>query len=164
MKIKWACHHPIKTKRARRQYKINFVNETSLCKGALPPKVDLRPNMPPIVGFGSGSCSSTADALCTAVEFFEMKMGKRWKPSRLFVQYNERLWPGPKEAQKYGVCSEFSWPFDPALAAVPPHVSCYLQRKAVQAQSIPSETLVIKTVLDAGMPQSCKCGRAVLVR
>jgi hypothetical protein len=133
-------------------------------KGALPPKVDLRPNMPPIVGFGSGSCSSTADALCTAVEFFQMKMGKRWKPSRLFVQYNERLGMGSKEVphiwdaiaslQKYGVCSEFSWPFDPAMAAVPPHVSCYLglSNKAVHTQSIPSSTPVIKKVLDAGMP------------
>jgi hypothetical protein len=57
------------------------------------------------------------------------------------------------------------------MAAVPPHVSCYLglgplaKHKAVHAQSIPSSTPVIKTVLDAGMPivVGIKGGRAVLV-
>src|SRR2546423_725739 len=56
---------------------------------ALPPKVDLRPQCPPVYDQGQlGSC--TANAIGAALQFNQMKQGeKAFAPSRLFIYYNE---------------------------------------------------------------------------
>jgi C1A family cysteine protease len=58
---------------------------------ALPPKVDLRPNCPPIYDQGQlGSC--TANAIGAALQFNQIKQGEQaFTPSRLFIYYNERV-------------------------------------------------------------------------
>ena len=62
---------------------------------ALPPRVDLRKDCPPIYNQGKlGSC--TAHAIGAAIEFDQMK--QQWPeifiPSRLFIYYNERVMEG----------------------------------------------------------------------
>ena len=66
--------------------------------GTLPPKVDLRPNCPPVYDQGElGSC--TANAIGAAIQFEQMKQGvKAFVPSRLFIYYNERAIEGTIES------------------------------------------------------------------
>src|SRR5262247_4283203 len=58
---------------------------------ALPSKVDLRPQCPPIYDQGQlGSC--TANAIGAALQFNQIKQGEQaFTPSRLFIYYNERV-------------------------------------------------------------------------
>ena len=58
---------------------------------ALPPKVDLRPECPPVYDQGQlGSC--TGNGWAGAVEFLFKKQGLQdFTPSRLFIYYNERV-------------------------------------------------------------------------
>src|SRR5437763_8033138 len=92
---------------------------------ALPPRVDLRPNMPPIEDQGQlGSCTSFAIAGAVRAELL-----KQGEPdvavSHLFVYYNERdvegtvasdagaeLRTGLKVVGTLGVCPEAEWPYD----------------------------------------------------
>src|SRR6059058_539726 len=62
---------------------------------ALPTRVDLRRQCPPIYDQGQlGSC--TANAIGGAIEFDQMKQGlsQIFLPSRLFIYYNERVLEG----------------------------------------------------------------------
>jgi C1A family cysteine protease len=106
----------------------------------LPPKVDLRPDCPPVEDQGTlGSC--TGNALAGALEFLERK-GPKVKPfvdlSRLFIYYNERVLDncvsvdsgamirdGIKTLAKQGVCSEKSWPYIISKFAEKPPASCF---------------------------------------
>ena len=59
---------------------------------ALPTKVDLRPQCPPVYDqLHIGSC--TANAIGAAFEFEQMKQTRAngFMPSRLFIYYNERV-------------------------------------------------------------------------
>src|SRR5665647_2445286 len=58
---------------------------------ALPPRMDLRPEMPPVYDQGQlGSC--TANAIGGAFEFELVKQQEPdFTPSRLFIYYNERV-------------------------------------------------------------------------
>jgi len=92
---------------------------------ALPKKVDLRRQMPPVYDQGQlGSC--TANAIAAAFEFDEKQQGLQdFMPSRLFIYYNERaiegsvgsdsgamIRDGIKSVAKLGVCDEQVWPYD----------------------------------------------------
>src|SRR5215469_16450494 len=93
---------------------------------ALPTKVDLRSQCPPVYDQGQlGSC--TANAIAGALHFDELKQKMRnsFVPSRLFIYYNERsiegtvssdsgaqLRDGVKAVSKLGVCPEPEWPYD----------------------------------------------------
>jgi C1A family cysteine protease len=93
---------------------------------ALPAKIDLRPQCPPVYDQGQiGSC--TANAIAGAVEFDQKKQGlPEFTPSRLFIYYNERVMEGTspsvdsgaqirdgvKSVAAQGVCKETSWPYD----------------------------------------------------
>src|SRR5579885_3552199 len=62
---------------------------------ALPPRVDLRPQCPPVYDQGQlGSC--TANAIAGAIQFTQMKenLAQIFTPSRLFIYYNERAMEG----------------------------------------------------------------------
>lgn len=93
---------------------------------ALPSKVDLSPQCPPVYDQGRiGSC--TANAIAAAVQFdrLKTKQSPDFVPSRLFVYYNERkiegsvkydsgaqIRDGIKSVATQGVCSETEWPYD----------------------------------------------------
>ncbi len=120
---------------------------------ALPPKVDMRANCPPVYDQGQlGSC--TANAIAGAIEFDQKKQAvTEFMPSRLFIYYNEhviehsvtmdngaQIRDGIKSVAKQGVCSETSWPYDdtnknPAPCpkckyATKPPQSCYTEAAA----------------------------------
>jgi hypothetical protein len=61
---------------------------------ALPPKMDLRPQCPPVYDQGQlGSC--TANSIGAAFEFDQVKQSvAAFMPSRLFIYYNERVMEG----------------------------------------------------------------------
>jgi C1A family cysteine protease len=108
----------------------------------LPPKVDLRPQCPPIDNQGElGSC--TAHALVGALEFLELKAGQPLVDlSRLFIYYNERviehdvnldngamLRDGIKSLTKQGVCEETLWPYLITKFKQKPPKSCYTKAR-----------------------------------
>src|SRR5437667_3810596 len=92
---------------------------------ALPTRVDLRRQCPPIYDQGQlGSC--TANAIGGAIEFDQMKQGlsQIFLPSRLFIYYNERVLEGTtnsdsgamirdgiKTVANQGACPEPMWPY-----------------------------------------------------
>ena len=94
---------------------------------ALPPAVDLRPQISfaPYDQGRIGSC--TANAIAAAIQFDRIKTGKTpdFTPSRLFIYYNERviehsvasdagaqIRDGIKSVAKQGACKETTWPYD----------------------------------------------------
>ena len=110
--------------------KIDRIPHTELkfktfAKVSLPEKVVLREQFPPVYDQGNlGSC--TANALCAVHEFetIDENIDIGFKPSRLFLYYNERkientigedsgalLSDGIKSMKKYGVCSESYCPY-----------------------------------------------------
>ena len=136
---------------------------------ALPPRVDLRPQCPPIVDQGQlGSC--TANALAGAVEFTEMKEGRHpaFPPSRLFIYYNERVIEGTvdsdsgaqirdgiKSVVRQGVCPEAEWPYDISRFTDRPPAECYktaLAHQVVRYQRIVQHLNQMKGCLAAGYP------------
>jgi C1A family cysteine protease len=105
---------------------------------ALPAKVDLRANMPPVYDQGQlGSC--TANAIGAAFEFDQVAEGlSDFMPSRLFIYYNERaiegtvdtdsgamIRDGIKSVAKLGVCDEVIWAYDIARFAEKPPKNAY---------------------------------------
>jgi C1A family cysteine protease len=105
----------------------------------LPKVVDLRKSCPKVYDQGNlGSC--TANAICAAYEFDQMKQKEInvFTPSRLFVYFNERkmensveqdcgasLADGVTSVSNQGVCPEAGWPYDVSKFAVEPPESCY---------------------------------------
>merc|ERR1719378_1328347 len=95
-------------------------------KTNLPPFKDIRPseNFPVYDQGHLGSC--TANAICAAFHFGQLKSGKQaFPPSRLFVYYNERAMEGNigqdagaqirdgiKSVHQLGCCPETEWPYD----------------------------------------------------
>jgi C1A family cysteine protease len=92
---------------------------------ALPPRVDLRPQNPPVYDQGQlGSC--TAQAIAAALEFAQAKQSQAdvFTASRLFIYYNERvvlgtvdedsgamLRDGIKSVSRQGGPHEKLWPY-----------------------------------------------------
>lgn len=117
---------------------------------ALPPSVDLRKTgwMPPVYEQHElGSC--TANAIGSAIQYDRARAGlKVWRPSRLFIYYNEReiegdtqndtgamLRDGIKTVARDGYCSETAWPYKEAKFAVQPSRACYNQATKYKALS-----------------------------
>ena len=109
---------------------------------ALPPRMDLRPQMPPVYDQGQlGSC--TSNAIGGAFEFELRKQSEPdFIPSRLFIYYNERviertvdtdsgaqLRDGMKTLAKQGVCPESMWPYVISEFATKPTSDCYAEAK-----------------------------------
>jgi C1A family cysteine protease len=109
---------------------------------ALPPAVDLRPQMPAVYDQGAlGSC--TSNAIGGAFEFELLKQKEPdFVPSRLFIYYNERviertvdtdsgaqLRDGMKTLANQGVCPEPMWPYVISQFAAKPTPECYAEAK-----------------------------------
>jgi len=113
----------------------------------LPEKKDLRPAEHfEIYDQGElGSC--TANAICAAYHFDQIREGKKdFTPCRLFVYYNERAMEGSvdedagaqirdgiKSIHKLGVCDEALWPYDITKFTQKPSEECYRQAKSNRA-------------------------------
>jgi C1A family cysteine protease len=108
---------------------------------ALPSRVDLRTNCPPVYNQGKlHSC--TANAIAAAIQFDKMKLAhpEIFVPSRLFIYYNERaiersihsdsgaqIRSGIKSVAKRGVCHERSWPYRARKFRQKPRRKCYAE-------------------------------------
>lgn len=144
------------------KYKVTVYEE-------LPTYVDLRDKCPPVFDQGGiGSC--TANALASAYQFEEMKMGKEnFTPSRLFIYYNERALEGTidedagayirdgiKTMVKEGVCAETMWPYIEEKFKDKPTEDCY--KAAVDNQVLkylrisPHTVYEVKHCLAEGFP------------
>jgi C1A family cysteine protease len=136
---------------------------------ALPPKVDLRGQCPPVYDQGQlGSC--TANGIAAAIEFDQMKekLKQVFVPSRLFIYYNERsiegtvnsdsgaqIRDGIKSVAKQGACDEKLWPYDIAKFADKPPAAVYKAAKehaAVSYQRLVQMLAQMKGCLASGYP------------
>jgi C1A family cysteine protease len=135
---------------------------------AIPPKVDLTSQCPPIYDQGQlGSC--TANAIAGAIEFDLMKENKPvFMPSRLFIYYNERviehtvnsdsgamIRDGIKTIAKQGDAPETEWPYDITKFTVKPPANIYNDAKkhtAVQYQSVTQDLTQMRGCLASGYP------------
>ena len=101
----------------------------------LPPLVDLRNHCPPVYRQGKLNCC-TGNAIAAAIEFDQRRQGTReFRPSRLFVYYNERVAEGTvdqdagarirhgiKAVARFGAPPESVWPYDIGKFAHRPHI------------------------------------------
>ncbi len=136
---------------------------------ALPSKVDLRKQNPPVYDQGQlGSC--TANAIGAAFEFALLKADKAsdFLPSRLFIYYNERviehtvktdagaqIRDGIKSVNKKGVAPETLWPYDIAKFAAKPPAAAYkeaLNHQVSSYQRVDRNLSQFKGVLAEGFP------------
>lgn len=137
---------------------------------SLPPKVDLRPSMPPVYDQGQlGSC--TGNAIAGAIHYGRRKQGLRpdFPPSRLFIYYNERFMEnsvnedagamirdGIKSVATVGVPPEVpDWPYDIAKFAKKPPATAYknaLPHKSLAYQRLVNSLQQMKGCLATGYP------------
>lgn len=136
--------------------------------GHLPPKVDLRAQMPPIYDQGQlGSC--TANAIAACLDFERARQGLPMiTPSRLFIYYGERLIEhsvesdagaqirdGIKVVAAYGVCPEAMWPYIPERFAEKPPMACYATAaldRALSYSRVGAGLWHVKACLAQGFP------------
>jgi C1A family cysteine protease len=136
---------------------------------ALPPKVDLTPQCPPVYDQGQlGSC--TANSIGAAVEFEQMKqkLADIFVPARLFIYYNERVMEGTvdsdggaqirdgiKSVANQGVCPETEWPYNIAKFKTKPPKKCYvdaLKHRVVLYQRATQTLNQLRGCLASGYP------------
>ena len=135
---------------------------------SLPPRMDLRPQMPPVYDQGQlGSC--TSNAIGGAFEFELLKQSEPdFVPSRLFIYYNERviertvdtdsgaqLRDGMKTLAKQGVCPETMWPYIISQFATEPSAACYAEAKkhlGVTYMRVEQEVTQMRGCVAAGFP------------
>jgi C1A family cysteine protease len=136
---------------------------------ALPPKVDLRPECPPVYDQGQlGSC--TANAIGAALEFDEMRQKEQGAstPSRLFIYYNERVIEGTvssdsgaqirdgvKSVNQQGAPPETDWPYDINNFAEKPPQNAYAdatKHEAILYQRLTQTLGQLKGCLASGFP------------
>ncbi|HEX9366048.1 MAG TPA: C1 family peptidase [Vicinamibacterales bacterium] len=137
--------------------------------GALPARVDLRPQNPPIYDQGQlGSC--TAQAIAAALEFDQAKQQQAdvFIPSRLFIYYNERviegtvdedsgamLRDGIKSVAKQGGPHETLWPYAVSRFRQKPGAAVYkdgARHEAILYQRLPQTIDQLKGCLAGGYP------------
>jgi C1A family cysteine protease len=136
---------------------------------SLPESVDLRPHCPAVYDQGQlGSC--TANAIGAAFEFDQIKekVAHVWRPSRLFIYYNERVMEGDvsqdagaqirdgiKSVATQGACSEDLWTYDITKFADQPPQNCYAnaaKHLATSYQSVAQSLSQIQGCLASGYP------------
>lgn len=135
---------------------------------ALPPKVDLRPECPPVYDQGElGSC--TGNGWAGAIEFLRMKQKlPDFTPSRLFIYYNERVDDGdvPEDngaavsdgadvVHRLGCPDEKLWPYDITKFADKPPPAVFTDAKkhlVLQVQQVRQDLTSMKEVLADGLP------------
>jgi C1A family cysteine protease len=135
----------------------------------LPETKDLRPAEHfPIYDQGHlGSC--TANAICAAFHFDQIREGKKdFTPCRLFVYYNERAMEGSidqdagaqirdgiKSIHKIGVCDEAMWPYDIEKFTKKPSEECYREAKSSRASKyakVPQTLDAMRACINEGFP------------
>jgi C1A family cysteine protease len=108
----------------------------------LPTLVDLRDHCPPVYRQGKLNCC-TGNAIAAAIAFDQRRQGiKQFRPSRLFIYYNERVAEGTveqdagarirhgiKAVAKLGAPPEPAWPYDIAKFARRPPKAAYAAAK-----------------------------------
>lgn len=106
-----------------RKYK---VIKPKLKATALPSQFSLKAQMPPIADQGDlGSCTANAISSILMFNRIKTKENPKFRPSRLFIYYNERLAEGTinvdsgaeirtgiKSVNKIGFCDEKLWPYN----------------------------------------------------
>jgi len=136
---------------------------------SLPPAVDLQQTFPDVYDQGNlGSC--TANGIAAAIEFDRsvQKCAEQWRPSRLFIYYNERkiehtvdsdsgamIRDGIKSVAKQGVCPEEHWPYKVEKFRDAPTPQCYQEAaayRAVQYQRLSQNLRQMKGCLASGFP------------
>lgn len=136
---------------------------------ALPPKVDLREQCPPVYDQGHlGSC--TANSIAAALEFDQIKEKEQpFTPSRLFIYYNERVIEGTvssdsgaqirdgvKSVNQLGAPPEDpDWPYDITKFADKPPQKAYddaAQHKSILYQRLTPTLGQLKGCLASGFP------------
>ncbi len=136
---------------------------------ALPTKVDLRSQCPPVYDQGQlGSC--TANAIGAAIQFERIKqsLSPNFIPSRLFIYYNERVIEGTvstdsgaqirdgiKSVAKQGACPEPDWPYDISKFTVRPPKADFtdaLKDRAVSYSRLVQNPNLLKGCLASGYP------------
>jgi C1A family cysteine protease len=136
---------------------------------ALPPKVDMRDNCPPVYDQGNlGSC--TANAIGGAHQFEQKKASTvpDFTPSRLFIYYAERelegtieqdngayIRDGMKVVAQQGTCTETQWPYDINQFRTKPPAACYteaLNHQVVQYMRVDQTLDQLKGCLAVGFP------------
>jgi len=138
-------------------------------KDNLPPRVDLRPAEHFLIYDQGNLGSCTANALCAAFHFNQIKEGVTdFTPSRLFLYYNERamegnvpndsgayLRDGIKSLNKIGVCPELMWPYEISTFTDKPIDKCYDEatRNTVKEYArVPQTSEDMKACVAAGFP------------
>jgi C1A family cysteine protease len=139
------------------------VKDYSVTLPVLHATVDLRNKLNVTYDQGNlGSC--TANALCYSFVFNDNK----WNPSRLFLYYNERmldktidqdvgstLSEGIIALEKYGVCSESTWPYNINNFKIKPPTSAYtegLKHEVLNANRVQQTLSSMKGCLISGYP------------
>jgi C1A family cysteine protease len=136
---------------------------------ALPPAVNLQQEFSEPYDQGQlGSC--TANGIAAAIEFdrSEQQCADQFRPSRLFIYYNERkiehtiesdsgamIRDGIKSVAKQGVCPEEHWPYDIDKFRTKPSKPCYeeaLQYRALQYQRLAQNLRQMKGCIASGYP------------
>lgn len=150
--------------------RIYNLEENILAAHQLPGKVDLSPQMPPIVDQGQlGSCVGNGVARC--LEYEAARQGEPMvTPSRLFIYYGARaiegtvgqdagaqIRDGIKVVASDGTPPETDWPYDISQFAVKPSAEAYVAatgHEAIQYRSIVvnGPGAPMRTALAAGLP------------
>ena len=139
----------------------------------LPPSIDLRSKMPPVLNQGQlGSCGSNALSNCLHFDLWrELGRAKGFTPSRLYIYYNTRaveneplnqdtgitLRGGCKSLSKYSACDEAYWPYVIANFAVKPPLVAYknaLTHKKLTYSSVNQDETSLKACLNGGFPMA----------
>ena len=177
-------HHPIPSCKGTPWARKHEIIHT---KSSIPPKVDLRKKMAAahieiydqvrpsefllyILSFleQQKSESCTANAICAAWRLAESQVDPRFRPSRLFLYFNERdmkkhsstdsgarVADGCKSLQTNGVCSEQTWPFNLKKVTVRPPKKAYEEAKPHKIHTpaqIHNDFLHVKDSLAQGKP------------
>jgi C1A family cysteine protease len=132
------------------------------------PKFKFLGNLPPVYDQGHlGSC--TANALGGAFEYTQMQQGLEvFRPSRLFIYYNERVLEGTvqvdvgatlsdgiKSMIDLGVCSELIWPYDITKFAEKPSELAFKDasdHQVLASRRVPISVNAFKTMINMGYP------------
>jgi C1A family cysteine protease len=136
--------------------------------GALPPRADLRAQMPKVYDQGNlGSC--TANAIGAALQFTQIKQGvPNFTPSRLFIYYNERVMEdsvasdagaeirdGVKSVSRQGAPPEVLWPYVIAKFKRKPTPAAFkaaLAHQSISYQRVTRDLAHMKSCLAEGFP------------
>lgn len=135
----------------------------------LPPKVDQRPDCPPVYDQGGlGSC--TGQAIAGMLHYLMNKLGAKtvFQPSPLFIYWNERaiegtlmfdagamIRDGIKVVNKLGICPEEMWAYDdgPIKFRLKPNRKCYkraLLSQSLMYEAVPQDLNTMKKLLAEG--------------